>query len=101
MPFTLKTISYVYRTGAFWAAIDYGTRKYRNLQGNARVALLVDVFGDSNRGILIQGRAELIDKGPEFREIYRASHEKFDWARAMPWKGKAPFVRIDPMRKAS
>jgi hypothetical protein len=62
----------------------------------------VDVFGDSNRGILIQGRAEIIDKGPEFREIYRVSHEKFDWVRAMPWKeGEAPFVRIDPVRKAS
>ena len=84
MPFTLKTISYVYRSGAFWAAIDYGTRKYRNLQGNDRVALLVDVFGDFNHGI--QGRAEIIDKGSEFREIYRVFHEKFDWARTMPRK---------------
>ncbi|MGA8903645.1 MAG: hypothetical protein WB661_01410 [Candidatus Bathyarchaeia archaeon] len=52
--------------------------------------------------MVMRWRAEIIDKGPEFREIYRVSHERFDWVRAMPWKEEeTPFLRIDPMRKAS
>lgn len=83
-------------------ATDYGTRKYRNLRRNYGVALLVDVGSDSNRGILVQGRAKIFDKGPDFSEIYDVFHGKFDWVRAMPWKeGEAPFVRIEPIRKMS
>ncbi len=95
-------VCYVYSSDAFWVATDYGTRKYRNLQRNDRVAFLVDVGSDSNRGILVQGRAKIFDKGPKFREIYDVFHGKFDWVRATPWnEGEAPFVRIEPMRKAS
>jgi len=95
-------VCYLYSSDAFWVATDYGTRKYHNLQRNNGVALLVDTGCDSNRGILVQGRARIFDEGPEFREIYKVFHRKFDWVRAMPWKeGEAPFVRIEPMRKAS
>jgi len=95
-------VCYVHNSGAFWVATDYRTRKYRNLQENNKVALLVDVGDASNRGILVQGRAKIFDKDPEFRKIYDVFHEKFDWVRATPWKeGEAPFVRIEPMRKAS
>ena len=64
-------------------ATDYGTRKYRNLQRNDKVALLVDAGSASNRGILVQGRAKTFDRGPEFREIYDVFHRKFDWVREM------------------
>ncbi len=83
-------------------ATDYGTRKYRNLQQNDRVALLVDVGYDSNHGLLLQGRAKIFEKGQEFRKIYAVFFRKFAWVRDAPWKeGEAPFVRIKATRKAS
>ena len=95
-------VCYVHSSDAFWVATDYGTRKYRNLQRNDKVALLVDAGSASNCGILVQGRAKTFDRGPEFREIYDVFHRKFDWVREMPWKeGEAPFVRIEPIRKVS
>ena len=93
-------VCYVYNAEGFWVATDYGTRKYRNLLKNDGVALLIDVGSYSNRGILIQGGAKIIEEGTEFREIYSVFFKKFDWVRADPWKEKeAPFIRIVPMRK--
>jgi nitroimidazol reductase NimA-like FMN-containing flavoprotein (pyridoxamine 5'-phosphate oxidase superfamily) len=95
-------VCYVHNSGAFWVATDYGTRKYRNLQKNNKVALVIDVGNASNRGVLVRGRAKTFDRGPEFRAIYDVFYRKFDWVREMPWKeGEAPFVKIEPTRKVS
>jgi nitroimidazol reductase NimA-like FMN-containing flavoprotein (pyridoxamine 5'-phosphate oxidase superfamily) len=94
-------VSYLFTDNAFLIAVDYGTRKLRNLKRNQRTALVVDVIRP-NRGILIQGYAKLIEKGPEFRHAYSQFHRAFSWVRAAPWKeGEAPFVRITPATKAS
>jgi nitroimidazol reductase NimA-like FMN-containing flavoprotein (pyridoxamine 5'-phosphate oxidase superfamily) len=53
---------YAHSSDAFWVATDYGTRKYRNLQRNDKVALLIDFGNASNRGILVQGRAKTFDR---------------------------------------
>ena len=83
-------------------ATDYETRKFRNLKRNRGIALLVDIGAYSNHGILIQGRAEFIEKGQAFSKIYRVFFKRFDWVRAEPWKGgEAPFLRIKPLRKVS
>jgi len=95
-------VCYVYTAGTFWVATDYETRKFRNLKRNRGIALLVDVGAYSNHGILIQGRAEFIEKGQAFSKIYRVFFKRFDWVRAEPWKeGEAPFLRIKPLRKVS
>ena len=95
-------VCYIYSSGALWVATDYRTRKYRNLQKNKGVALLVDVGQYSNRGILIQGKARIFEEGAEFHEIYLAFYKKFDWVRADPWKEhEAPLIRIEPSRKVS
>ena len=95
-------VCYLYTSGDLWVATDYGTRKYRNLQKNDRVALLVDVGYDSNRGLLLQGRAKIFEKGPQFRKIYAVFFKKFAWVRDAPWKeGEAPFIKIRPTWKAS
>jgi nitroimidazol reductase NimA-like FMN-containing flavoprotein (pyridoxamine 5'-phosphate oxidase superfamily) len=94
-------VCYIFTSGAFWVATDYGTRKYRNLQQNDKVALLVDVGHDSNQGLLLQGRAEIFEKGQEFHTIYEVFFRKFAWVRDAPWKeGEAPFIRIKATRKA-
>ena len=95
-------VCYIYSSGALWVATDYKTRKYRNLKKNKKVALLVDVGQYSNHGIMIQGKARVLEKGLEFRAIYEAFFKKFDWVRADPWKeGEAPFIRIEPSWKVS
>jgi general stress protein 26 len=94
-------VCYVYRSGSLWVATDYDTRKYRNIMSNAKVAFLVDVGFDSNRGMLIQGNAKIYARGPVFQEIYAIFHKKFNWVRADPWKeGEVPFIRIEPVQKA-
>jgi nitroimidazol reductase NimA-like FMN-containing flavoprotein (pyridoxamine 5'-phosphate oxidase superfamily) len=95
-------VCYIYKAEAFWVATDYATRKYRNLLKHNGIALLIDVGSYSSRGLLIQGRARIIEKGAEFLKIYSVFFKKFDWVRADPWKeNEAPFIRIDPMRKVS
>lgn len=95
-------VCYVYRSGGLWIATDYKTGKYRNLMSNDKVALVVDAGYDSNRGILVQGRARIYRRGRKFRTIYAVFYKKFNWVRATPWKeGEVPFVKIEPVRKAS
>jgi nitroimidazol reductase NimA-like FMN-containing flavoprotein (pyridoxamine 5'-phosphate oxidase superfamily) len=94
-------VCYVYAAGSFLVAVDYETKKYRNLLGNNKVALVVDVY-NPNRGVLVQGRGEVLEKGPAFRRAYRIFYRKFSWVRADPWKEEeAPFVKIRPAKKAS
>ena len=95
-------VSYVYRAGCVWVATDYETAKYRNLQSNNKVGLVVDAGYDSNHGMVIQGFATIFERGREFRDIYTIFHKKFNWVRADPWKeGEAPFIKIEPVHKAS
>ncbi len=94
-------VSYLFDDDAFLIAVDYGTRKLRNLKQNRRTALVVDTFRP-NRGVLVQGNVELIEKGAEFKRAYSQFYSAFSWVRADPWKqGEAPFVKIIPGRKAS
>jgi nitroimidazol reductase NimA-like FMN-containing flavoprotein (pyridoxamine 5'-phosphate oxidase superfamily) len=94
-------VSYLFRDNEFLIAVDYDTRKLRNLKRDRRTALVVDAIRP-NRGIMIQGYAKLIEKGAEFRRAYSQFYRAFGWVRADPWKeGEAPFVRIIPATKAS
>jgi len=94
-------VSYLFKDNAFLIAVDYNTRKLRNIRRNRRTALVVDTLRP-NRGILIQGNAKLMQKGAEFRRAYSQFYKAFGWVRADPWKeGEAPFIRITPTSKAS
>lgn len=96
-------VSYVFEDGVFYFATDLETRKLENIRKNNRVALTVDVYSSrGNRAVIIQGKAELIERGAEFARLYRIFEKKFAWVRADPWKeGEAPFVRVIPTTKAS
>ena len=94
-------VSYVFKNAIFLIAVDYETKKYRNLLHNPKVALVVDA-ARPNRGVMVQGHAKIFEKGPEFQSAYEIFHRKFSWVRADPWKeGEAPFIRINPSTKAS
>ena len=63
----------------YFASGDDG-RKVKNLRENARVTLTVDVYSDhwgTLKGVMIQGRARLIEGGPRFRRVRDLLYRKY------------------------
>ncbi len=93
-------VSYVWDNGYAYIVTDYGTKKLKNLKENPQAAILVD-SGGTRRLLLISGPIELIEKGEEYKRLYKLFYSKLDWVKRDPWKeGEAPFVRITPTFKA-
>jgi uncharacterized protein len=93
-------VSYVFHDGSPYIVTDYGTRKLKNLRENPHAAILVDTAG-TQKLLLVSGPITLIEKGEEYRKLYKIFHAKLDWVKRDPWKeGEAPFVRINPSFKA-
>ncbi len=96
----LVPVSYVYQDGFVFVVTDYGTRKLKNLRENPHAAVLIDT-GGTRQALMVSGPAELIEKGEEYRRIYKLFHSRLDWVKQDPWKeGEAPFVKISPSFKA-
>ena len=54
--------------------------KIRNLKANPRITVIVDEYSDhwsSLKGAMIQGRARLIERGPEFTGARARLYEKY------------------------
>jgi len=93
-------VSYVWEDNSAYIVTDYGTRKLRNLRENPQAAILVDTAG-TQKLLLISGPVELIEKGEEYRRLYKLFHSKLDWVKRDPWKeGEAPFVKLTPTFKS-
>jgi uncharacterized protein len=93
-------VSYVWQDNCAYIVTDYGTRKLRNLRENPQAAILVDSAG-TQKLLLISGPVELIEKGEEYRRLYKLFHSKLDWVKRDPWKeGEAPFVKLTPTFKS-
>lgn len=87
-------VTYYFDDVYFYIATDYDTKKYANLKKNNKVALAIDIYSDGkHKAIIIQGTAEFIERGTEFKKLYNIFHEKFSWVREMPWKEKRPLLR--------
>ncbi len=96
----LVPVSYVYQDGFVFVVTDYRTRKLKNLRENPHAAVLIDT-GGTRQALMVSGPAELIEKGEEYRRIYKLFHSRLDWVKRDPWKeGEAPFVKIAPSFKA-
>ena len=97
-------VNYLYENNFLYLAIDYNTKKYQNLQRNKRIAVTVDVYNSSlnNKAVVIQGLAELIESGDEFKRLYKIFEKRFEWVRNDPWhENEAPFVKVHPGNKVS
>ncbi len=87
-------VSYIFLNSNMYISTDYGTKKYRNLIENGEVAAVVDDV-KPQRGVMIQGRAKIIESGDKWKSLYAEFYRKFEWARREPWnEGEAPFVEI-------
>jgi len=94
-------VAYLFKDTKFYIATDYGTKKLANIQKNKRVALVVDVY-KPNKAVMVLGEAFILEKGPEYQEVYQLFYKNFAWVRASPWKeGEAPFIVIRPDKKVS
>ena len=93
-------VSYVWDQGYAYIVTDYGTRKLKNLRENPQAAILVD-SGGTRKLLLISGPVEIIEKGEEYRRLYKLFYSRLDWVKRDPWKeGEAPFIKINPTFKA-
>ena len=95
-------VAYIYDKDAITFVTDYGTRKYKNLEVNKNVSVVVDVYDRSgeNKAIILQGKAVIIERGAEFKRLYQIFNKRFEWVRKNPWKeGEAPIVRVDAFNK--
>jgi nitroimidazol reductase NimA-like FMN-containing flavoprotein (pyridoxamine 5'-phosphate oxidase superfamily) len=99
----VKPVSFIKIDESIVIATDYNTRTYSNIKSNQNVGIVIDVYkSGEHKAICIQGKAEIIEKGEEFKKFYDIFYKKFQWVRKEPWKeNEAPFLKIVPNTKIS
>ena len=91
---------------AIYSAIDEkpkrtsprGLRRVRNIAANPRVALVVDHYEEDWRRlryVLVQGRATIVDGGPDHRRAIARLRDKYPQYRTMHLEGR-PVLKISP-----
>lgn len=79
-------------------AIDYHTKKLKNLRENSRVAILVDEVRP-NIGLMVEGDCELYERGKEYLRLLQILFDKFSSYRRNPWgEGESPILKIKPTK---
>ena len=74
-------------------AVDYGTKKLKNLRENPRVALVVDEYRP-NVGLMLEGECEIFERGPEYLRLLQILFTKFSFYRD-PWgEGESPILKV-------
>jgi PPOX class probable F420-dependent enzyme len=74
-------------------------RRVKNLRENPRVSLVVDHYEEDWRHlryVLIAGRGEILETGPDWQQAWRLLREKYLQYHAMPDLGRGPVIRIVP-----
>lgn len=82
-------------------AIDYGTKKLRNLRENRSVALVVDEYRP-NRAVMLEGECGILERGKEYMRLLQVLFDRFERYRQNPWgEGESPILRIRPTKAVS
>ena len=71
----------------------------RNIRANPRVALLIDHYEEDwarLRFVMVQGRAELLSGGTEWRTARTLLEAKYPQYRALPLPPEGPVIKIVP-----
>ena len=99
----VKPVSFIYHNNIIFIATDYETRTFKNIKINPKASIAIDVYeSGKHRAVCIQGKVEILEKGPEFIQIYKIFEKKFAWVRNDPWKeNEAPFLKIIATNKIS
>jgi PPOX class probable F420-dependent enzyme len=73
-------VCHVLSDGKVYFASGNNSQKVRNLKANPHLAVLVDLYSEDwafLRGVLVQGTAKLLQRGPEFRKIRALLYQKY------------------------
>lgn len=99
----VKPVSFVFEDNSIIIATDYKTRTFANIKSNFNTSVVIDIYkSGEHKAVCIQGKAEIIEEGIEFKRFYDIFYEKFAWVRKDPWNEKeAPFLKIIPNHKVS
>ena len=76
----LVPVCQVVEDGKIYFASGKDGRKVLNVAANPRVAVTVDLYSEAwahLKGVMVQGDATLIGKGPRFRKIRALLYEKY------------------------
>ena len=76
----LVPVCHVLAGGKVYFASGDNARKVKNVRENPRVTLTVDLYSDHwemLRGVMIQGRARLVEQGPRFRRVRDLLYRKY------------------------
>jgi PPOX class probable F420-dependent enzyme len=85
----------------FVIAVDYGTRKFKNVKENPNVALVVDRLRPT-RAVTVQGTCKVHERGAEYRRLLDLLMLRFEFYRKNPWgEGESPIFHITPNKAVS
>ncbi len=82
-------------------AVDYGTKKLKNLRENRKVALVVDDYRpvEDNGGLMVEGSCEILAHGQEYLRLLKVLFDRFEYYRLNPWgEGESPILKIKPTK---
>jgi PPOX class probable F420-dependent enzyme len=74
-------------------------KRVRNIRANPRVALLIDHYEEDwtrLRFVMVQGRAELLNGGTEWKAARTLLEAKYPQYRSLPLPSEAPVIKIVP-----
>ena len=76
----LVPVCHVVADGKIYFGSGNDARKALNLRANPRLAITVDLYSEAwahLKGVMVQGTATLIDKGPRFRKARTLLYRKY------------------------
>lgn len=76
----LVPVCHVVADGKIYFASGHDGRKVLNLRANPRIAVTMDLYSDAwphLKGVMVQGTAALIEKGPRFRKVRALLYRKY------------------------
>lgn len=96
-------VCHVLADGKIYFGSGNDGRKVLNLKANPRVTLTVDLYSDewtNLKGVMVQGTARLIAKGPRFRRFRNLLYKKYPQypAEAALDEADSVIVEVNPTR---
>ncbi len=94
-------VMYAMDDAAFVIAVDYGTKKLKNVKVNPNVALVVDRLRPT-RAVTVEGTCQVHERGAEYRRLLQLLMARFEFYRKNPWgEEESPIFRVTPQKAVS
>jgi PPOX class probable F420-dependent enzyme len=102
----LVPVCYAYDGKDIFIGTSLDSKKVKNVRRNSSVAFVVDFYVEDwskLKGVMIQGRAEVIERGKEFEEAKKLLYEKYPQyeATAPIEEGESAIIKIKLERVVS